>query len=545
MGLSQLLIVMIGAIAVTILAERRNVQPPLLLAFAGVLVSFVPGFGRLELEPDVILTLMLPPLLFSAASEFSLVSFIRRLGSIVNLGVLLVVVTTAVVGVIAFLLVPALTLPGAMVLAAVVSPPDAVTAVAIGSKLGLPERVMTVIKGESLINDAAALTLFTFAAASVTGAHLFISNLVPYLLYSAVAGILVGAVLGTVVHRIRLKLGNASLSTVLSVLVPFTAYVVAEEISASGVLAVVAAGFLLGHNARVAQYDARIQERQFWHTTDALLETFIFAYIGLQFRFVVEDAARTGTDLVYLAAVSIAILAAMIVVRLAWIFLTGALAAWRYPHLEAMRKRLPANDRRLRRDIYPPFGWRENLVLGWTGMRGVVTLAAAAGIPLTTVGGASFPGRDIAVIVAFVVTIGTLLLQGITLPAMIRWLDISDPADSKRREAQTRLAHEVMRGAMAAAVAAARDALPEGSERNAADKMLTRFRRSEAVEPASGDSGAAMLKLTQQALAARRSALVEARDERRIDDDVMREELEKMDLEEAVIANWTPDRFGR
>jgi len=546
MALSQLLIVMIGAIAVTIVAERRNIQPPLLLALVGLAVSFVPGFRRIELEPDVILAVMLPPLLFSAASEFSFESFARRLGSIINLGVLLVIVTTGVVGLVGFWLVPALTLPGAMVLAAVVSPPDAVTAVAIGQRLGLPERVMTVLKGESLINDAAALTLFAFATASVTGVRLFIPNLFLYLIYSAVVGVLVGMALAVIVHRIRQRLTNASLSTVLSVLVPFAAYLVAEELGASGVLAVVAAGFTLGHHVSGAAYDARIQERQFWHTTDALLEAFIFAYIGLQFRFVLEDAARSGVGLTATIGISLAVLAAVIVVRLAWIFLTGALAAWRYPKVAALRAQLPAGDRRLRRDFYPPFSWRENLVLGWTGMRGVVTLAAAAGIPLTALDGTAFPGRDIAVVVAFVVTIGTLLLQGLTLPWLISRLNISDPADATRRQAQGKLAQKLMREAMAAKVTSFRDTHPSQEARQVADRMLLRFTaENQADAPADPARNALMLDLTRQALGARRVALIKARDERRIDDDVMREELEKMDLEEAVVANWTPDRFGR
>ena len=255
---SQILIVMIAAIAVTIFAERRNIQPPLLLAFVGLIASFIPRLGRLELEPDIILTVVLPPLLFSAAREFSFVSFIRRLGSILNLGVFLVAVTTGIVGAVAAAVMPGMTLAVALVLGAIVSPPDAVTAVAIARKLQLPTQMMTVLKGESLINDAAALTFFTFATASVAGTHLFIPNIVLYLLYSAIAGFVVGLVLGGIVHLVQQRISNASLATVLTVVVPFTAYLLAEELGASGVLAVVAAGLSLGHNAGEARYDVRI-----------------------------------------------------------------------------------------------------------------------------------------------------------------------------------------------------------------------------------------------------------------------------------------------
>jgi len=547
MALSQLLVLMIGAIAVSIFAERQDIQPPLLLALIGLAASFIPGFQRIELEPQVILAVVLPPLLFSAASEFSFFSFIRQLGSIANLGVFLVLVTTGVVGLVAYVLLPALSLPGAMVLAAVVSPPDAVTAVTIGRKLGLPERVMTVIKGESLINDAAALTLFAFATASVTGAHLLISNLALYLLYSAVAGIAVGVVVGAVVHATRRRLNNPSLTTALTVLVPFTAYLVAEEIGASAVLAVVAAGFSLGHNSSSSQFDARLQERNFWHTIDSLLETFVFGYIGLQFRFVAEDAGRSGMGFWPLAGIALLVLLAVIAVRLAWVFLTGAIARWRYPRLSARRAGLPPDDRRLRRDLNAPFRWRENLVIGWTGMRGVVTLAAAAGIPFVTQGDVAFPGRDVAVVVAFVVTIGTLLLQGLTLPLLIRALGISDPEDAKRRKTQARLAQKLMRDASLAMLAAYGKAHPEPEAQAITRRMTERMQQANAFESetAEPERNTAMLSLIKEILTARRLALVQARDERRIDDDVMREELEQMDLEEAVVANWTPERFGR
>ena len=349
---SQILIVMIAAIAVTIFAERRNIQPPLLLALVGLAASFIPGLPRLELEPEIILTVVLPPLLFSAASEFSFDSFIRRLGSIFNLGVVLILVTTAIVGGIAAAIVPNMTLSVALLLAAVVSPPDAVTAVAIGRKLNLPGRVMTVLKGESLINDAAALTLFTFAAAAVTGTQLFISNVFLYLLYSAVVGVVVGVLLGVIVHRTRLRMSNSALITVLTVLVPFTAYLIAEELGASGVLAVVAAGFSLGHNSSEAGFAARQQERQFWRTADALLEAFVFAYIGLQMRFVLEDAQHAGFSLPGLLLVSLAVLVAVILVRIAWVFATAAISRWRN-RAEQQRLANPRPPRVRRRPLSP------------------------------------------------------------------------------------------------------------------------------------------------------------------------------------------------
>ncbi len=561
---SQILIVMIAAIAVTIFAERRNIQAPLLLALVGLAASFIPGLPRLELEPDVILTVVLPPLLFSAASEFSFNSFVRRLPSILNLGVILVLVTTFVVGAVSASIIPGMTLAVATVLAAVVSPPDAVTAVAVGRKLGLPGRMMTVLKGESLINDAAALTLFAFATATVTGKHLFIENGFLYFVYAVAVGIVIGMLIGGVVHRTRLRMSNASLVTVLSVLVPFAAYLIAEELGASGVLAVVAAGFSLGHNSTEAGYASRIQERQFWRTADALLEAFVFAYIGLQMRFVIEDATATGFSLPELLGLSGVVLLAVIVVRIAWVFGTAVISRWR---TEAARQQLarmkaeqagrpldtPKGGLRRRRNIEnldqfevpDPFTWRENLIIAWTGMRGVVTLAAAAGIPLVTLTGEAFPGRDVIQFVAFAVTIGTLLIQGLTLPWLIERLGISDPKEGDYRASQLKIAGRISDAAGKVAIATFRDNQTEPGARAAAEQMLRRADfKDEAQRQSSAEHDRLVLELGRTVLESRRAALVAARDERKLDDEVLREVLEEIDLQQAVLANWEPGRFS-
>ena len=564
--LAQLLIVMIAAIAVTIVAERRNIQAPLLLVFIGLLASFIPGLDRFELEPEIILTVVLPPLLFSAAREFSLMSFLRRLGSIINLGVFLVLLTALAVGAAAGSFIPGMTVATALVLGAVVAPPDAVTAVAVGRKLNLPGQMMTVLKGESLINDAAALTLFTFAVASVAGTKLPIPNFLIYLLYSSFAGIAVGVVIGAIVHRMRLRLENASLSTVLGILVPFTAYLVAEEFGASGVLAVVAAGLLLGNESREVTFTARIQERQFWRSTDALLEAFVFAYIGLQLRFVIEEAHASGMPAGRLALFSAGVLAIVIVVRLAWVFLTGRIAAWRDG---AIRRRLAALTpaerarRKARRgplsrwarlrddehehmfELLPPFGWKENLIIGWTGMRGVVTLAAAAGIPLLTSSGAAFPGRDIVQAVAYAVAIGTLLLQGLTLPWLIRRLALSAPAEERQRAAQHQLAEKLAQQASIAAVEAFRERHDDPRMRRVGDAMLARLKAQQILQKSGEWPEESMHEVAKDMLTAQRAALIRARDEGRLDDEVMREVLEDMDLEQAVMANRSPADFGR
>ncbi|MFD1943631.1 Na+/H+ antiporter [Paradevosia shaoguanensis] len=533
---SQLLIVVIGAIAISIFAERRGIQAPLLIVALGLIASYIPGLPRLELEPEVILTIVLPPLLFSAANEFSFTSFVRRLGSIVNLGVILVVVTTFAVGWIAFSVGPLLSLPAALVLGAVISPPDAVSAVAIARQLHLPGRLMTVLKGESLINDAAALTLFSLTTAAVTGAHLATDNVALFFLYRAVVGAIFGVALGALVHRIRSSVSSSSLATVLTVIVPFAAYRVAEELGASGVIAVVAAGFSLGYNAAEADYSERIQEREFWKTINALLDAFVFAYIGLQLRFVVEDTIAAGYDFWQVFALSSLVLLAVIAVRIAWVVSSGYLS-----HLRDTRIRARPPRGGTRRRLPPePFTWKENLVVGWCGMRGVVTLAAAAGIPYVTLAGAPFPERPVIQTVAFLVTIGTLLLQGLTLPYLIKRLDLVDPNEARETKRQLALSREISHKAAHEVIDrfAALHTSEEG--RKIAQIMIERMRleNTQAKVAKSHMRGPAMIELGQEVLMARRAALIAARDARQLDDEFLRETLEQLDLQQAVLDNW-------
>src|SRR5690349_1068554 len=221
------MLVIVGAIAVTAYARQRALQPALVITVVGLAASFVPGVPRLELHSDILLGVVLPPLLYSAASSFSIFAFFRKLGPIIRLGVGLVILTAFIAGAVAQAALPALTNGSAIVLGAVVAPPDAVSAVAIGRQLGLRRRVLSVLTGESLVNDAAALTIFALAVASVTGTHPFIHRPVVLFLYSAAVGIAAGLALGMVALWIRRALKDSALETVLGLVVPFAAYMLA------------------------------------------------------------------------------------------------------------------------------------------------------------------------------------------------------------------------------------------------------------------------------------------------------------------------------
>ncbi|MGV8840990.1 MAG: cation:proton antiporter [Bauldia sp.] len=562
---SHILVIMIVGIALTIIAARRrlSIQPPLLLAGVGLLASLLLDLPEFELPPDLLLSIVLPPLIYSAAQAFSFVSFMRRLRSILNLGVLLVLVTAfAIAGVVSWVL-PAITLPVALIVGAVVAPPDAVSAVAIGSKLGLPQRLMTVLKGESLINDAAALTIFTLAVAAATGAHNFIEAPIPYFLYAFVVGMVLGLLIAALVDLIRRRLENATLVTALAILTPFACYGLAEELGASGVMAVVFAGFALGHNASDLNFAGRLQEREVWHVVDKLLETFVFGYLGLQFPGAVIDAQASGYPVGQLIAAAAAVLVVAIVVRIAFVMGTAAIGQAQYRRRLARPQRAPpapaavarGDGRAARRDLRraqrearrsmppgEPLSWRENVVLAWTGMRGVVTVAAAAGTPLLTAAGDALPGREIILPLAFSAAIGTLLLQGLTLPWLIRLVRIDDRADVAYRRDQFALARRIQNDATVEVVAGFRDLDTTETDLRRAQRLLRAAQLSAEFGSESADERSGrILEVIRAVLAARRKALIGARDGLLLDDEILREVLEQLDLQQAVVARRDPE----
>lgn len=529
----QLLVLVLAALALTIVADRRGLQPPLVLAVAGIAVSFVPGLPRLEVDGELILSVVLPPLLFSTTTDFSWRSFRRRWRSITNLGVLLVVVTTVVVGFVAAAAVPWITLPTALVLAAVVSPPDAVTAVAIGGRLGLPSRVLTTLKGESLVNDAAALTLFSVTVAHVTGTRTFIDSSVLFFAYGAAVGIGVGYVLARLAHLVRTRIENPTIMTAFAVLLPFTAYAVAEELSASGVLAVVAAGFTLSRRSTTAVYATRLAERQAWNLLDVLLEAFVFAYLGLQVRFLVEDAVAGGSRAWSLLGAGLVVLAAVVAVRAGWILGGGVVMR------NLLHGRLSPGGRH--------FSVREDAVLAWTGMRGVVTLAAAAGIPETLGDGTPFPHRADLQVLAFVVAVGTLLLQGATLPALIRRLGVDAADEQGFRARQRSLARAVVTDSTREVLSRAGREAASPLEERMVKAVLTRVERQVALRAEETEESEAAVQgravalratqVRQEVITAQRRALLAAQEDGRLVDEVVAEHLEQLDLDEAALAH--------
>lgn len=553
----ELILVVVGAIVVTAMAQRRGLEPALVIVVVGIAVSFIPGFEAPELDSHILLSVVLPPLLYSAALNFSFPTFLRNIKPILGLGVGLVVVTAFTVAMVsAWLVVVPLTFATALVLGAIVAPPDAVTAVAVGRKLGLRKRVMTILTGESLINDAAALALFSVAVAQVAGSHTFIENPLLLFTYSAVLGPLVGAALGYITLWIRRRLAHPALETVQGLMVPFAAFILAEEMHASGVLAVVVAGFIVGSGTVDAGYQTRLQERYVWNSVDVLLEAFVFAYIGLHLRFVLEDLRDAHESLVQVAVASVVVLLIVLVIRPLSVF--AMFGRRKLANQVEKRLSVPVPERgrgalgTRRRDPDRPrrrFGsdnrtlsWQENVVVSWTGMRGVVTLAAAAAIPATTAAGEPFPERATIQAISFVVAVATLLLQGWTLPLLIRRLQVSAEADRAYTVAETEKAELVVHEAADEVFEVFRANPPQGLDpRTLAEIRGIVERHSQDADEMPDPEGRTRRaevfgQLYRDVLAAQRAALIGERDAGRIDDEAVRAMLERLDLQEAGVS---------
>jgi monovalent cation/hydrogen antiporter len=550
MDAAQLLLLAFGAVGVAAVARRLGWQAPLVLVVVGFAVSFVPGVPEADVDGELLLAVVLPPLLYSSALGVSYVGFRALFHPIVQLGVVLVFVTAIAVALVARVVVPGLPMPVALLLGAIVAPPDAVSAASIGRQLGLPRPVMTVLSGESLINDAAALTFYKVALAAVFGAGGSFLGVDPAAAASTfglavVAGSSTGLLLGWLVHALRMRLQDPVVESVLGLIVPFAAYLLAEEVHGSGVLAVVAAGLYLGHRSPEAGYATRLQERPLWSSLDLLLEAVVFALIGLQLRYVLGEVQASDRSNASLLAAAVAVLAATVVVRFVFVFA-----------LELLRRAPRPSRAGLTRPARPP--WTYQVVISWTGMRGVVTLAAAAALP-TEVQGEPFTDRGAVQFLAFAVTIGTLLVQGLTLPALIRRLGVRD-TDQPRRDAEEELL--LQERSTEVALARLEEVMASLAPRIGAEKaaewdqrirgpLLARTAtmhqaiRADAQEEAErGRRRAQTFRRVRQAvIEVQRQVLMEERDKGTVDEEVVRAVLQELDHEEAAGASSWVSRF--
>jgi CPA1 family monovalent cation:H+ antiporter len=512
---------MVAIAALSTVARLIDVPYPILLVVGGLVIGLLPGMPEVDLDPDLVLFLFLPPLLYAAAFFASLRDLRANLRPISLLAVGLVIATAVGVALIAHAVIDGMSWGAAFTLGAVVAPTDPLAATAIARSQGAPRRIINVVEGESLINDGTALVLYRAAVAAVVGGSFSLLDSSFDFVLGIAGGAAIGLAVGWPIAEIRKRLDDPPVEITISLATAYAAYLPAEELGVSGVLAAVTAGVYLGWRApEVSTANMRMQGRPVWELLMFLLNAILFILVGLQLPVIVDGLGSFST--VELIAYATVTYLAVMGIRLAWV------------HSSVVPIRLL--DPRLRRDPDRRTGWRERMIVGWSGMRGSVSLAAALAIPLETDAGAPFPQRDLIIFLAFSVILATLVLQGLTLPALMRRLGIHDDGAEDREEVRARI--EAAQAALGRLEELEDEewARPETVER-VRGLYLYRQRRFRAIHD--GDAGdgiedrsLAYQRLVRELLDAQRGALVGLRNRGEISNEVMNRIERELDLED-------------
>jgi monovalent cation/hydrogen antiporter len=545
-----MLLLVLGAVAVIVavrwVADHSGLPAAALLTLAGIGYALLPG-PNLTLEPDLVLTVVLPPLLYSAALDSSLIAIRRNLRTVVSLSVLLVLVTAVLIGVGFSLFVSGATLAAGIALGAAVAPPDPVAALSVGRRVGLPPRLVTLIQGEGLLNDATALTLLTVAVAAAQGDGFSPPGAAMDFAVAALGGVAAGLVVAFGVRPLRRLRRDPLSSNAISLATPFVAYLLGETVHVSGVLAVVVAGLVIGHNTPYWTSGAsRLQTDAVWRLVDFLLEGVVFLLIGQQLPEVIRGLGQYDTSTIIIAA-SVTV-GCVLLIRPLWLLLTESLP-------RSMHSRLGGQD--LREEGVEPapserLHLREIVVLSWAGTRGVISLAAIFTLPLVTDDGAPFPDRDLLLFCAFLAVLVTLVGQGVTFAPLVRALGCrADQADQARLRNEARIA-------AAEAGLARLDTMQEEEHDDVDDAAITTLRatlrsrlerygkRLDVLNAAEGGdiplspTYEAALRLRRAVIAAQREELLRWRDANRLPDEGLRILERELDHEEGLL----PSRGG-
>jgi CPA1 family monovalent cation:H+ antiporter len=524
-----LLTVLASVTLLLMAAQWARIPYPILLVLGGLGLAVVPGIPEVELEPDVVLLVILPPLLYAAAFFTPLRELRRNVRAISILAVGLVLATMVAVAVVAHELLD-FGWAEAFVLGAIVSPTDPTAATAIARRLGLPGRIVTIVEGESLVNDATALVAFKFAVAAVVTGSFSLVDASGEFVVTVAGGVAVGIAVGALIAAMRRHLDNPPVEVTIALLSGYFAYLPAEAIGVSGVLAAVTVGIYMGRlTSRLTTPTTRIQGVAVFQILNFLLNSALFVLIGLQLPTVVDGISELDTGELIRDGALVA--ATVMVPRIAFVFPLTYLPRRLFPRLRS-------------REPYPPK--RHTLVVAWTGMRGAVSLAAALAVPLTLDAGGPFPQRDLIIFCTFSVILATLVVQGLTLPPLIKWLDLDDyDEELEREEISARLA------AIDAAMErldelAVEEWVLEDTAERVRGSYRFRQRRFTALS-AEGDfdggldgdgidyetRSLAYQRLVRELLEAQRSAVLELRDRGAINDDVLRRIERELDLEDS------------
>jgi CPA1 family monovalent cation:H+ antiporter len=516
-----LLGLLVALTAMLIAAPALRIPYPIFLVLGGLALSFVPGIPAIQLPPNVLLVAVLPPLLYSSAYFTSLRDLRQNARPISLLAVGLVLFTTVAVAAVAHSLVDGFSWSAAFVLGAVVSPTDPLAATKIAHRLGVPRRIVAIIEGESLVNDGTALVLYKVAVAAVVAGTFSMWDASLRFVWSVVGGIAIGLVVGYLVAAVRRRLDNPPLEVMIALLTGYFAFIPASAAGASGVLAVVTAGVYLGwRTPELTTVQTRLQGAGVWEIFSFVINALLFALVGLQLSHILDSL--TGISSAKLVEYALLVIGTVIVSRIVWVPVLTYLPRWAFPRLRE-------------RDPYPPVAYP--LVLSWAGMRGAVSLAAALAVPLTTHSGKAFDQRDLIIFLTFCVILGTLVLQGLTLPVLIRALRLEDDGLAEREDTKARI-----RAAEAALARLEELAVEDWVREDTAERLrgLYGFRRDrfasrfdDGADGSIEERSQNYQRLRRELLEAERSAIVDLRRQGVINDDVMHRLERDLDLEDA------------
>jgi Na+/H+ antiporter len=514
-----LVAILVSVALLLVAAERTSIPYPILLVVGCIGLGFIPGIPDIQLPPDLVLIAVLPPLLYGSAFFTSLRDLRENAFAITLLAIGLVLCTMVIVAVVAHMLIPGLSWGVAFVLGAVVSPTDPTAATAIAERVGLPRRLVALIEGESLVNDGTALVAYKFAVIAVVSGTFSFGEAAGSFMLNVVGGIAIGLGVGVIVRQVRRRIQDPALAITISLMSGYFAYLPAMAAGVSGVLAAVTIGIYMGwYTPELTTWQTRLQGIAVWEITFFILNALLFALIGLQLPVIVD--ALAGYSAMQLMGWAAAVALTVIAARFLWVVPGTFLTA------------------RMRREKRPiPNPGSASIVLGWAGMRGAVSLAAALALPLTTDAGDAFPNRELIIFLTFGVILASLVVQGLSFPALLKVLGVEDEGRAEKEENKARIY------ATEAALARLEELADEDWVR---DDTLERVRgmfnfrrqrfRSRFDPESDGEIESRSLdyqRLLRELLVAERQAVFALRRERRIDDLVMRRVIRDLDLEEA------------
>jgi monovalent cation/hydrogen antiporter len=519
---AETIVLLFALVAALVIIARKLAAPyPVFLVVGGLALSFIPHLPEVKLDPSIVFYFFLPPLIYPAALFTSWRDFRRNLRPILLLAIGLVLFTMVAIACVAHVLILDLPWAAAFALGAIVSPPDAIAATSVIRRLSVPRHIEAILEGESLVNDATALVALQFAIGALLTGSFSLGNAALHFVWAAIGGVGFGLLVGFAIRSVQRRLDDPPVQITISLLTPFLAYLPAERLHASGVLAVVAAGIYLGwHSPLTIRARTRIPLTAFWEIVTFLLNGFVFITIGLQLPGIVrglrEDSLQSPIENALLVS------GAVVLVRIIWVF-----AATYLPRL--LSKKLRA------RDPYP--SWKQIALLAWAGMRGVVSLAAAFALPFTLFDGSPFPARNYILFLTFCVILTTLVLQGLTLPLIIRKLGIEPDRSTDEEERSARLEANKAAIKLIEELAGKGEFSSDTVNRLGAeydDRVQQLQLCAESPDDCSGQIASPQFeRLQQEALNAERKTIIDLRNRHVINDEALRRIQRDLDLAEA------------